>query len=80
MILNDNFTDRVPNFCILGEYMIRGLLTLAFGFVLINLPGQVLLAQGIPTPTLLVNTRCSVGHGYSINDVLEVARSDAGQW
>ncbi len=57
--------------------MIRGLLTLALGFVLINLPGQVLLAQGIPTPTLLVNTRCSVGHGYSINDVLEVARSDS---
>ena len=57
--------------------MIRRLLALAAGFVLINLPGQVLLAQGIPTPTLLVNTRCSVGHGYSINDVLEVARSDS---
>ena len=57
--------------------MIHRLLTVAVAFVLINLPGQLLLAQGIPTPTLLVNTRCSIAHGYSINDVLEVARSES---
>ncbi|MGB0544151.1 MAG: hypothetical protein ACPGPI_10560 [Longimicrobiales bacterium] len=34
-----------------------------------------LVAQAMPAGTLLVNTRCTLSHGYSINDALEVARA-----
>ena len=53
---------------------------------LLGLTAPALLAQSMPTPTLIVNTRCSVAHGYSMDDVLEVARSmsfdgsDAPRW
>ncbi len=58
--------------------------TLTIALLGLNVPA--LLAQAMPTPTLIVNTRCSVGHGYSMDDVLEVARSmsfdgpDAPRW
>ena len=54
--------------------------------VLLGLTAPALLAQSMPTPTLIVNTWCSVAHGYSMDDVLEVARSmsydgsDAPRW
>ena len=51
--------------------MIRRLLTLAVGFVLINVPGEVLNAQ----TSIVHNTRCTVADGYTMDDVLEVARS-----
>ena len=51
--------------------MIRRLLTLAVGFVLINVPGEVLNAQ----TSIVHNTRCTVADGYDMQDVLEAARS-----
>ena len=51
--------------------MIRRLVTLALGFVLISLPGQVLNAQA----SIVHNTRCTVADGYDMEDVLEAARS-----
>ena len=51
--------------------MIRRLVTLAVGFVLISLPGQVLNAQA----SIVHNTRCTVADGYDMEDVLEAARS-----
>ena len=53
---------------------------------LLGLTAPVLLAQSMPSPTLIVNTRCSVSPGYSMDEVLEVARSmsfdgpDAPRW